>query len=145
MNQGDKLPRLLEILHEETGSAVIFVRTKYGTERMAKNLVAGGIKAEAIHGDLRQRKRDNVIRAFRNAKFKALVATDVAARGLDVPHVTLVVNHDLPQVAEDYIHRIGRTARAGQAGRAINFVSPQEKICGRPSRACLTPRPKGPR
>ena len=142
MNQGDKLPRLLEILHEETGSAVIFVRTKYGTERMAKNLVAGGIKAEAIHGDLRQRKRDNVIRAFRSSKFKALVATDVAARGLDVPHVTLVVNHDLPQVAEDYIHRIGRTARAGQAGRAISFVSQQEKNLWQAITRLLKPKGK---
>ncbi len=127
MNQGEKLPELISILEEQEGSAVVFVRTKYGTERMAKNLVSAGIKAEALHGDLRQRKRDNVVRAFRSKKFRVLVATDVAARGLDIPHIELVVNHDLPQVAEDYVHRVGRTARAGASGLAISFVSPAEK------------------
>ena len=125
--QSEKFEALLEIFRQQEGSAVVFVRTKYGTERLAKNLAKNGVLAEALHGDLRQRKRDNVIRAFRSKKFRVLVATDVAARGLDIPHIELVVNHDLPQVAEDYVHRIGRTARAGASGLAISFVSPAEK------------------
>lgn len=127
LSQGEKLDGLVKILNENEGSAIVFVRTKYGTERMAKSLVNQGFKAEALHGDLRQRKRDNVTRAFRSSKFRVLVATDVAARGLDIPHIALVINHDLPQVAEDYVHRIGRTARAGAKGLAFSFVSPAEK------------------
>lgn len=142
LSQGDKLQELISILEGQEGSAIIFVRTKYGTERMAKNLVNAGIKAEALHGDLRQRKRDNVVRAFRSKKFRVLVATDVAARGLDIPHIELVVNHDLPQVAEDYVHRIGRTARAGASGLAISFVSPAEKNLWSAITRMLNPKAK---
>ena len=127
LQQGEKLTALIKILSTQEGSALVFVRTKYGTERLAKTLAREGIGAQALHGDLRQRKRDTVVRAFRGQKFRVLVATDVAARGLDIPHLALVINHDLPQVAEDYVHRIGRTARAGASGLAVSFVSPAEK------------------
>ena len=127
LSQDKKLAAVKEILETQEGSAVVFVRTKYGVERTAKALADQGITASALHGDLRQRKRDQVTLGFRKGKFRVLVATDVAARGLDIPHLSLVINHDLPQVAEDYIHRIGRTARAGSKGHAFSFVSPSEK------------------
>ena len=83
-------------------------------------------RADAIHGDLQQRRRDRVIQGFRDKKYRILVATDVAARGLDIPHIEHVINYDLPQCPEDYIHRIGRTARAGAEGAAVNFVTPSD-------------------
>ena len=123
----DKYPHLLTQLDERDGSVIVFVKTKYGTEKMAKRLSKEGHSAEAIHGNLRQTKRDRVIAAFRNKKYRILVATDVAARGLDIPHIEHVINYDLPQCAEDYIHRIGRTARAGAEGAALNLVTPADK------------------
>ena len=91
---------------------------------MSKELKSLGHSANAIHGDLSQRRRDNVIRSFRVSAHRILVATDVAARGLDIPHIMHVINYDLPQCAEDYVHRIGRTARAGAEGNALCFVTP---------------------
>ncbi len=102
---------------------VIFVKTKYGTEKLAIKLAKQNLTADAIHGDLRQSRRDRVIQSFRDKRFRILVATDVAARGLDVPHIELVINYDMPQCPEDYIHRIGRTARAGASGKAVNLVT----------------------
>jgi superfamily II DNA/RNA helicase len=113
-------------LRDREGTVIIFVKTKYGTEKMAKRLREDGFTADALHGDLRQRKRDQVMQAFRNKKFRILCATDIAARGLDVPHIEHVINHDLPQVADDYIHRMGRTARAGADGSALCFISPAD-------------------
>lgn len=127
LNEADKYPELLTQLNERQGSVIVFVKTKFGTEKMAAKLVKEGHSADAIHGDLRQNKRDRVIAAFRNKKYRILVATDVAARGLDIPHIEHVINYDLPQCAEDYIHRIGRTARAGATGSALNLVSPSDK------------------
>ena len=126
IDHGAKYNEMIKQLHARNGSVLIFVKTKYGTERMAKNLNRDGFDADALHGDLRQRKRDKVMQRFRNKKFRILVATDIAARGLDVPHIEHVINHDLPQVAEDYIHRMGRTARAGAGGSALSFVCPPE-------------------
>ena len=126
IDQGAKYKELVNQLYDRNGSVIIFVKTKYGTERMAKNLNRDGFEADALHGDLRQRNRDKVMQRFRDKKFRILVATDIAARGLDVPHIEHVINHDLPQVAEDYIHRMGRTARAGAEGSALCFISPQE-------------------
>ncbi len=123
----EKYPTLLSQLDERSGSVLVFVKTKYGAEKMAKRLRAESHTAEAIHGDLRQNKRDKVIAAFRQRKNRILVATDIAARGLDIPHIEHVINYDLPQCAEDYIHRIGRTARAGAQGEALCFVSPADK------------------
>ena len=136
----DKYPHLLTQLDERDGSVIVFVKTKYGTEKMAKRLSKEGHSAEAIHGDLRQTKRDRVIAAFRNRKYRILVATDVAARGLDIPHIEHVINYDLPQCAEDYIHRIGRTARAGAEGAALNLVTPADKSKWNAIECLLNPR-----
>ncbi len=119
----EKFDALNEQLNDRSGSIIIFVKTRYGTEKLAKKLRNAGHGADAIHGDLQQRKRDRVIADFRDKKFRILVATDVAARGLDIPHIEHVINHDLPQVPEDYIHRIGRTARAGAQGEAVNLIT----------------------
>ena len=127
LNEGEKYTSLLSQLDQRAGSVLIFIKTKYGTERMAKRLSKEGYSADAIHGDLRQNKRDRAIAAFRDKKYRILVATDVAARGLDIPHIEHVINYDLPQCAEDYIHRIGRTARAGASGSALNLVTPADR------------------
>jgi len=121
-----KHDEMVRQLNEREGTVIIFVKTKYGTEKMAKRLREDGFSADALHGDLRQRKRDQIMRAYREKKFRILCATDIAARGLDVPHIEHVINHDLPQVAEDYIHRMGRTARAGAEGSALSFISPAD-------------------
>ena len=127
VSEADRYPNLLAQLEERKGSVIVFVKTKYGTEKMAKKLSKDGHSVDAIHGDLRQHKRDRVIAAFRNKKYRILVATDVAARGLDIPHIAHVINYDLPQCAEDYIHRIGRTARAGAEGSALNLITPADR------------------
>lgn len=126
VGQEQKYDELMRQLETRSGTVVMFVKTKYGTERMAKRLKNDGFSADALHGDLKQSRRDRVVQNFRDMKFQILVATDVAARGLDIPHIEHVVNYDLPQVPEDFIHRIGRTGRAGAKGEAISFVSPQE-------------------
>jgi len=127
LKEQEKHPRLLDELNARKGSVIIFMKTKFGTEKMAKKLIAEGHSAVAIHGDLQHRKRERVIKAFRNKKYRVLVATDVAARGLDIPHIEHVINHDVPQCPEDYLHRIGRTARAGAEGEAICFVSGEDR------------------
>jgi len=124
---GGKFVTLCDEVKERDGSIIIFVRTKYATEKLALKLTKEGCDARAIHGDLRQSKRDRVISSFRQKKYRILVATDVAARGLDIPHIEHVVNYDLPQNPEDYIHRIGRTARAGATGFALNLVTPDDR------------------
>ena len=85
------------------------------------------VKSSALHGDLRQNKRSRILKDFRDDKFRILIATDIASRGLDVPHIEHVINYDLPQVPEDFIHRIGRTARAGSVGEAVSFITPNDK------------------
>lgn len=126
-SDADKGAQLLKVLAETKGSIIIFVKTKYGTEKLADRLAKQNYRTDAIHGDLRQSRRDRVIQGFRDKKFQVLVATDIAARGLDVPHIETVINYDLPQCPEDFIHRIGRTARAGSAGQAISFVTPADR------------------
>ena len=125
-NEAEKYHHLLLQLDERKGSILIFINTKFGTEKMAIKLSKEGHSVDAIHGNLRQNKRNRVIAAFRKKKYRILVATDVASRGLDIPHIEHVINYDLPQCAEDYIHRIGRTARAGAAGAALNLVTPKD-------------------
>ena len=127
VSYGEKDTSLLTSLDERDGSIIVFVKTKRGTEKMAKRLQKEGHSAEAIHGDLKQSKRDRVIASFRKMKYRILVATDVAARGLDIPHIEHVINYDLPQCAEDYVHRIGRTARAGATGSALSFITPADR------------------
>jgi ATP-dependent RNA helicase DeaD len=127
-SEADKYTRLQEELAKRDGTVILFVKTKFGADRMARRLVQAGHQADAIHGDLSQNRRDRVIAGFRDKKFRILVATDVAARGLDIPHIAHVMNYDLPQAPEDYIHRIGRTARAGATGSALNFVTPADGL-----------------
>lgn len=123
----EKLPQLLHELNTRAGSVLIFTRTKHGAERLAKQLKLYGQKANALHGDLRQNRRRQVLEFFRNQTVRVLVATDVAARGIDVAHIAHVINYDLPQSPEDYIHRIGRTGRAGAVGNAISFIAGDEE------------------
>ncbi len=127
VNEGEKYGKLIEQLKKRTGSVIVFVKTKYGTERLASKLMRDKELADAIHGDLQQKKRDRVIQNFRDKKYRILVATDVAARGLDIPHIEHVINYDLPQCPEDYIHRVGRTARAGAEGAACNLLTPADR------------------
>ena len=126
VEQDKKYKELTRQLEERSGTIIVFVKTKYNADKMAKKLRHDGFTSEALHGDLRQNKRDKVMQNFRKMNFRVLVATDIAARGLDVPHIEHVINYDLPQVAEDFIHRMGRTARAGAKGSAISFVSNQD-------------------
>lgn len=120
----DVLCRLLDL--QEPDLAIIFVRTKRRVDELSEGLKKRGYSAEGIHGDLTQAKRDSVIRQFREKTIDILVATDVAARGLDISGVTHVYNYDLPQDPESYVHRVGRTGRAGQSGEATTFVIPRE-------------------
>jgi ATP-dependent RNA helicase RhlE len=119
---------LLETLLGEPAveSALVFLRTKRRTDRVAKVLHKRGFKVQAIHGDRTQSQREKALDGFRKGQYKVLVATDVAARGIDVEGITHVVNFDVPGTSDDYIHRIGRTARASATGDAITFVSPDE-------------------
>jgi len=123
----EKLPQLLHELNTRAGSVLVFVRTKHGAERLAKQLKLYGQKCNALHGDLRQNRRRQVLEFFRNQTVRVLVATDVAARGIDVAHIAHVINYDLPQSPEDYIHRIGRTGRAGAVGNSISFIAGDEE------------------
>ncbi|XP_022778028.1 uncharacterized protein LOC111319544, partial [Stylophora pistillata] len=127
VSEAEKYQKFLEYLESSEGSVIVFSKTKYGSAKMAVKLSKAGHRADALHGDLRQNKRDRVTASFRKGKFRVLVATDVASRGLDIPHIEHVVNYDLPQCPEDYIHRIGRTARAGREGKAVCFLSPADK------------------
>ncbi len=127
LDGSEKYDALVNQLNARSGSIIIFVKTKYGTEKLAKKLNRENHDAEAIHGDLKQSRRERVISGLRNKKYRILVATDVVARGLDIPHIAHVINYDLPQVAEDYIHRIGRTARAGAEGASLSLVTPQDR------------------
>jgi ATP-dependent RNA helicase DeaD len=120
----DVLCRLLDL--QEPDLAIIFVRTKRRVDEVSEALKKRGFSSEGIHGDLTQAKRDSVIRQFREKTIDILVATDVAARGLDISGVTHVFNYDLPQDPESYVHRVGRTGRAGQSGEATTFVIPRE-------------------
>lgn len=105
---------------------LVFVRTKHGADRLEKQLQQDGIRAGALHGDKTQGARNKVLEYFKTGKIAVLVATDIAARGLDIEQLPHVVNFDLPQVAEDYVHRIGRTGRAGSSGEALSLVCPEE-------------------
>ena len=127
--QSGKFGLLLKVLREEEiPSALIFLRTKSRTERLSKALRKAGFKAEAIHGDRSQAQRQQALRGFKEGRFPLLIATDVAARGLDIDAISHVVNYDIPENPEDYVHRIGRTARASAEGDAITFVSPDEAV-----------------
>ncbi|MBO0866859.1 MAG: DbpA RNA binding domain-containing protein, partial [Mycobacterium sp.] len=121
----DALTRVLEV--EPFEAMIVFVRTKQATEEVAERLRARGFSSAAINGDIPQSQRERTITALRDGGVDILVATDVAARGLDVERISHVLNYDIPQDAESYVHRIGRTGRAGRSGTALLFVSPRER------------------
>jgi ATP-dependent RNA helicase DeaD len=124
INPWDKQRGLkLMLRHEKPGLAIVFCRTKRSVDKVAHGLEIDGINAEPIHGDLMQNKRDRVMRGFRTGKITVLVATDLASRGIDVHEITHVVNYDIPEDPEVYVHRVGRTARMGATGKAITFVA----------------------
>jgi len=139
VSEAGKSEELQKQLTERTGSIIIFVKTKRGADKMADRLNKQGHKVDTIHGDLHQRKREKVIQAFRDMKFRILVATDIAARGLDISHIEHVINYDLPQCPEDYIHRIGRTARNGGEGSAVCLISPEDGLKWRDIHKLLHP------
>ena len=102
---------------------IVFVRTRFSVDRITYQLQQRGVGAELIHSGLPQRKRERILQTFREGKFPLLIATDVAARGLDIDDITHVINFDIPNHAEDYVHRVGRTARMGKEGAAVTFVT----------------------
>jgi ATP-dependent RNA helicase DeaD len=124
----EKAARLVELLKtEEPEQAIIFCRTKIGASKLEKTLKDKGLDVKALHGDMSQGSRDGVMIAFKDHRVRLLVATDIAARGLDIEHVTHVINFDVPASSEVYVHRIGRTGRVGRTGRAITFVTPAQR------------------
>ena len=128
ISQGQKQDRLLSELEDREGSVIVFVKMKKDADQMARLIKETGHRSNALHGDLRQSRRNQVIAGFRKKQYRVLVATDVAARGLDIPHIEHVINYDLPQSPEDYVHRIGRTGRTGgMDGQVLTFISPSER------------------
>jgi ATP-dependent RNA helicase RhlE len=127
VEQDRKLGLLEAMLRREEGSFLVFARTKRGADRLAKKLAGAGVKTAAIHGDRSQNQRNQALRGFQERRYRVLVATDVAARGIHVDGISHVVNYDLPQVPEDFIHRVGRTGRAGAEGTASTFGTRSER------------------
>ena len=125
-NKDSLLVQLLQA-HPEYKKVLVFARTRHGADRIERKLEAADIRAEAIHSDKTQRARTDALNAFRKDRVRVLVATDIASRGIDVDGITHVINIDLPEETESYVHRIGRTARAGAEGAAISFVSAEER------------------
>lgn len=124
----EKTNLLIELLKDkEKKSILVFSRTKHGADKISKNLVKAGIRSEAIHGNKSQSARQNTLSNFKRRSTRVLIATDIAARGIDIDELSHVVNFDLPEVPETYVHRIGRTGRAGNSGIALSFCSPEER------------------
>ncbi len=128
LRPGEKLDVLRQLLYAEKGQTLIFTRTKRGAERLAKDLVRDGFTAALIHGDRSQSQRNGALSGFQEGRYQVLVATDIASRGLHVDEVAHVINYDLPKMAEDFIHRVGRTGRAGLLGRASTLVAGAEVL-----------------
>lgn len=144
VNESGKYEELTKQIEARNGSIIVFVKTKRGADRLSERLNKQGSKTDTIHGDLHQRKREKVIQGFRDMKFRILVATDIAARGLDIPHIEHVINYDLPQCPEDYIHRIGRTGRNGSEGSALCLISPDDGMKWRAIHRLLHPNEAPP-
>jgi superfamily II DNA/RNA helicase len=123
----DKLAKLIELAQAEDGLTLVFVNTKRAVDSLARQLKAQNVPALALHGDMRQEARDRSLKRFEDGHVGVLVATDVAARGLDLDDITLVVNYDAPLDDKSYVHRVGRTARAGRAGTSVTFVTPEQQ------------------
>ena len=126
VRKDQKLSLLKKILGEYKGSVLIFIRVKHGARKICLNLKDIGISSAEIHSNRSQNQRREALDGFKNGKYRVLVATDIASRGIDVKNIELVVNYDLPENAEDYVHRIGRTGRAGLSGKAISFAMPEQ-------------------
>jgi ATP-dependent RNA helicase RhlE len=127
VEKGDKKKLLIHLLNDRSiKSALVFARTKHGADKIVKDLVKAGIKAEAIHGNKSQNARQKALSNFKSGQLKALIATDIAARGIDIEELSHVFNYELPNVPETYVHRIGRTGRAGSSGIALSFCDEEE-------------------
>lgn len=127
VEKADKKKLLIHVLNDRSiKTALVFARTKHGADKIVKDLVKAGITAEAIHGNKSQNARQNALNNFKNGKIKALVATDIAARGIDIDALAHVINYELPNIPETYVHRIGRTGRAGASGKAFSFCDEEE-------------------
>ena len=118
---------LIDHLRRPEGPVLVFTRTKIGADRLARRLAAAGIKCTALHADRSQDQRRVAVEGFKSGRYKVLVATDIAARGLDIDAIHTVINYDVPDSAETYVHRVGRTGRADEVGHAITLVSPEER------------------
>lgn len=132
VDKGNKKDLLLHILKtKDLDSTLVFTRTKHGADRVVRQLSKSNVVAQAIHGDKSQGARQRALNDFKDKKLRVLVATDIAARGIDIDELACVVNYDLPDVPETYVHRIGRTGRAGLEGIAISFCDFDEKPSSR--------------
>jgi len=127
VKQDEKNETLLDEINAREGTILVFSRTQRRTDRVTRYLSGYGLSVTSIHGGKSQGQRNRAIQGFRDGTFRIMIATDIAARGIDIDHVAHVINMDLPEVPEDYVHRIGRTARAGRSGEAISFISPDER------------------
>ena len=128
VRQSDKRTLLREVLRDPALTrAIVFTRTKAGANRVARDLTAAGVSADAIHGNKSQNARQNALAAFRNGKVRVLVATDIAARGLDIDGIHTVINYEVPDSPDAYVHRVGRTGRADEVGQALTLVAPEER------------------
>lgn len=123
----DKTPLLLSLVEQNAGTMLVFTRTKHRTDRVARTLRNAGHAVQRLHADRSQSQRREALEGFRGGRYRILVATDIAARGIDVADIQRVINYDLPHTVEDYVHRVGRTARAGADGHATSFAAPEER------------------
>ena len=123
----DKIPLLLSLIDQNTGNLLVFARTKHRTDRLARTLHDAGHAVQRLHSNRSQSQRREALEGFRRGRYRILIATDIAARGIDVAGIRRVINYDLPQTAEDYVHRVGRTARAEADGHASSFAAPEER------------------
>jgi ATP-dependent RNA helicase RhlE len=124
---GEKAGWLAKFLRQEAGPVLVFVRTKIGADRLASRLIAQGIRTAALHADRTQQQRTAAVEGLKSGRFTALVATDLAARGLDIEGISHVVNYEVPSTREAYVHRVGRTGRAHLSGTAVTLVAPEER------------------
>jgi ATP-dependent RNA helicase RhlE len=127
VQEAEKTPLLLNLLSKERGRVLVFVRTKRGVDRLARRVLGKGHRVARLHGDREQNQRDEAMKGFRDGRYHILLATDIAARGLDVADIEHVINYDFPRSPGDYVHRIGRTARLEASGRATSFVTPADR------------------
>jgi ATP-dependent RNA helicase RhlE len=127
VDSGSKTPLLLSMIAENAGNVLVFARTKHRTDRVTRSLRDAGHAAQRLHSNRSQSQRREALEGFRRGRYRILVATDIAARGIDVAGIGRVINYDLPQTAEDYVHRVGRTARADASGHASSFAAPEER------------------